>query len=118
MDLPGSGEMDYDACPANWFTNNVTPAEAFRSAMWTARACSGGFTGYVMGSRNVWICLSDPANTELAADETVLPVTGLVPAAEEIPAPANVIPGWRPLVVLVVAGTAVLIPLVCRRKKR
>ena len=116
--FPGSGEMDYDACPANWFTNNVTPAEAFQKCYVDGAGLFWGFTGYVMGSRNVWICLSDPANTELAADETVLPVTGLVPTAEEIPAPANVIP-WvaAALVVLVVAGTAVLIPLVCRRKK-
>ena len=117
--FPGSGEIEYDQCPARWFTDNVSPADAFQHCYTDGEGRFWGFTGYVMGTRNVWVCLSDPANTELpAVDEAVMTGPDLVPAAEEIPAPVNVVP-WAAvvLVVLVVAGTAVLIPLVCKRKK-
>ena len=97
--------------------------------MWMVHTCScllytsgrlWGFVNYCYGWRNTWVCLSDPDNTDLAADPEVLPEkTVYYPAADPVPAPSSGVSGLAAvLVVLVVAGTAVLIPVVCRGGRR
>lgn len=78
------------------------------------------FVGYCYGVRNTWICLDDPANPELEADENVIPQDAAVyPAADHLPAVKNGVTGLTVAAVLaVVAVTAVLLWLFFGRKRR
>lgn len=65
-----------------------------------------GYVGYVVGYRNVWICLSDPANPSIPADESVLPrLETVYPPAEKLPAPKSGVTGTT---VALVVGLAVV----------
>lgn len=117
---PGSGKIAWAKADARWFRENVMPAEAFSQCWEDGEGRLWGFVNYCYGWRNTWVCLSDPDNTDLAADPEVLPEkTVYYPAADPVPAPSSGVSGLAAvLVVLVVAGTAVLIPVVCRGGRR
>lgn len=78
------------------------------------------FVGYCYGIRNTWICLDDPANPELEADENVIPGDAVVyPAADQLPAVKNGVTGLTIAAVLaVVAVTGVLLWFFFGRKRR
>ncbi len=117
---PGSGIVEWADCDAKWFRENGTPSQTFQSCWEDEDGRVWGFVGYVMGVRNVWVCLSDPANQDLPASAAVLPLDAIaIPPAGEIPAPKT--SGMEPvtvvLVVLVVAATAALIYLLFRKRR-
>lgn len=109
---PGSGVVD--------LTMKEFPddAENYFSSCYTAPDGSyWGFIGYVYGTRNTWVCISDPTNPDLKPIEGILPPAGeAVPPAESLPLPGSL---WiaAALVAAVAAVTAVVIGLVFRRKK-
>lgn len=78
------------------------------------------FVGYCYGVRNTWICLDDPANPELEADESVIPRDAVVyPAADDLPDTKSGVTGLTIAAVLaVVAVTIVLLWLFFVRKRR
>ena len=66
--------------------------------------------GYCYGVRNTWICLDDPANPELEADESVIPRDAVVyPAADNLPDVKSGVTG--PIIAAVLAVVAVTIVL-------
>ncbi len=66
-----------------------------------------GYSGYVRGDRNVWICLSDPTSTSIPADGSVLKrLETIYPPADEIPAPNKSGVTWT--AAALVAGLAVV----------
>ena len=123
---PGSGEKSAYV-EAEWFTQNSGNQE-FQTCYLDPQGRFWAYVGYCYGYRDTWLCLSDPANPELPVIEGIIP--GTVPAgeyriiAEEFYPPAKTLPqpksGAGPLaaalVAALVAVTAVLIPLLCRRK--
>ncbi len=77
-----------------------------------------GHVTYFYGRMDRWVCLSDPENITPDPDPTLLSLPELVPPAEELPAGAG---GFSILAICLVAAvviaTAVLIPILCRRRK-
>lgn len=73
---PGSGEV-VDKMAADWVESPLVFSQIFTDSA----GRRWGYLGYYMGQRNMWICLDDPYNPRLEADENcVLPK--LIPAAE------------------------------------
>lgn len=63
-----------------------------------------GYSGYVRGDRNVWICLSDPTGTDIPANPDVLPrLETMYPPAEKVPSPRSGVTGTA---IALVAGLA------------
>ena len=93
MDVRGVQDMRFDTC---WRDS--------QGRMWA-------FVSYCYGVRNTWICLDDPANQELEADENIIPQdTAVYPAADHLPAAKNGVTGLTIAAVLaVVAVTTVLL---------
>lgn len=115
---PGSGQVVFQA-DAKWFRENAAPGESITTCYQDGEGRFWGFVPYCYGVRNTWVCLSDPTNQKLAADADILPQTGLIPPADHIPEPGL---GVEWIVVFMVAAvcgvTAVLIPLLYRRKQK
>ncbi len=84
---PCSGVVSDEDMDAEWYQRNETPANAFSTCWRDGEGRLWAFVAYCYGHRNAWVCLDDPANTELAADETLLPEVTLYPPAEQVPAP-------------------------------
>ena len=77
-----------------------------------------GHVIYFYGRTDGWICLSDPENTTPDPDPELLALPELVPPAGELPAGTGGLPVLAiALVAAVVIVTAVLIPILCRRRK-
>ena len=114
---PGSGEIVEEHVDAQWFRQNVSPAEAFTQCYLDPQGNFWGFSNYCYGIRNAWVCLSAPTAIQLPGADPVSREEPVPPAAV-IPAPNAGIP-WLAvgLVAAVVLVTAVLIPVVCRRKR-
>lgn len=73
-----------------------------------------GYCGYHYGFRNFWICLSDPANTELAAE--VPPIPDFIEPADEMP---SVGMSAQALAIILVAAVAVItLVVILALKKR
>lgn len=66
---PGSGEVT--GVVGNWF-ENTAPAEALGPCYVDGEGRFWGYINYIYGHRLSWICLSDPENEALAADESVV----------------------------------------------
>lgn len=113
---PGSGEVAWEACPTSWFQD---PGAAFSDCWEDGEGRVWGFCVYAMGYRNTWVCLSDPADPDLPALEGVVNEdVEWQPVAIEYPAPRTGVPALAvALVLAVVAGTAVLIPRVCGKRR-
>jgi len=71
-----------------------------------------GYVSYLYGSRNIWICLSDPSNNEIPAFNRA-PEPDLT-AAVEPPLPGSGIAGWisTPVIVIVLVSVVVILSLV------
>jgi hypothetical protein len=78
-----------------------------------------GFIGYLYGHRNIWVCLSDPLNSDIPAFNPAPPPTPWEPTLEHVdigePVSGTVVI-IAVLVVLVTGGTAVLIKVLWRGK--
>lgn len=73
-----------------------------------------GYCGYHYGYRNFWICLSDPTNTELAAE--VPPIPDFIEPAGEMP---SVGMSAQTLAIILVAAVAVItLAVILALKKR
>lgn len=117
---PGSG-MLVSEVEAEWFHDDMSGAGyVFDRCYVDADGRFWGFCQYCYGIKNTWICLSDPANTTLAADAAILPLNGeLILAAAHIPAPGAGIPMLAVILVVALAAvTALLIWLLFRKKKQ
>ena len=78
-----------------------------------------GFIGYHYGMRNVWICLSDPANDDIPANTTT-PQTGVWQPDENTDNPKTGLPTIVIIAVLVLvlgAGTGILIRIFWKPNK-
>lgn len=114
-EYPCSGKVKADEIDAEWFDN------------WNFEACwkdpqgrMWAFVNYCYGIRNTWLCLDDPANAELEADESILPQTEVIyPAAEHLPGAKSGVTGLTVGAVLgVTAVTGVLLWVFFVRKRR
>jgi len=82
---PGSGivsdklKADWAESDAPWFSSIFTDSAGRR---W-------GYVGYYCGHRNLWICLDDPGNPELPADENFHEVPTVAAAAGDVLAAAQ-----------------------------
>lgn len=66
-----------------------------------------GYSGYVQGDRDVWICLSDPVSTDIPANPDVLPrLETIYPPIDKLPAPNR--SGVTGTAVALVAGLSVV----------
>lgn len=117
---PGAGQEGINEADGAWFQNGDNGPGDFSETCWEDdQGRMWGFVSYCYGIRNTWVCLSDPGNRELEANPEVIPQEGpSYPAATTLPPPTSGVSGLTVgLVVLVVAATAVLIPVLTRRKK-
>ncbi len=113
---PCSGSIEADRIPAKGLQNMQTFDTCWKDSqgrMWA-------FVGYCYGMRNTWICLDDPANPELEADETVIPQDVVIyPAADPLPDVKNSVAGSVIAAVLgVMAVTGLLLWGLFGRKKQ
>lgn len=112
---PCSGKIIADGIDGEWFESPHfgTCWKDPKGRMWA-------FVGYCYGIRNTWICLDDPSNTGLEADETVLPRTETIyPAADRLPEARKGSVGLAVGAVLgVMAVTGVLLWVFFVRKRR
>lgn len=89
---PCSGIIQADEIDAEWF--NEGDGWGFNTCWKDPRGRMWAFVGYCYGIRNTWICLDDPANAGLEADESILsPSCIIYPAAEHLPKPDNGVTG-------------------------
>lgn len=87
---PCSGRITSEQVDARWFRENTIPAETFSTCWEDSHGRLWAFVNYCYGIRNTWICLDDPASTELEADETVLPQDAVIyPPIDQAPPPKN-----------------------------
>ncbi len=113
---PGSGAIVWEDADTEWF-QNTSMASAFETCYLDEEGRFWGYIGYIYGVRNSWVCLSDPANPSLAKTEPE-ETAELIPAAETVPEPESGLPVTAIVLVgAVVIATAILIPVVCRKKK-
>jgi len=84
---PCSGKIHTGSLDADWYRDNTTPGEAFDTCWRDGEGRLWAFVGYCYGHWNAWVCLDDPANTELAAGEDPLPEVTIYPAAKRVPPP-------------------------------
>ena len=112
---PNSGELK-EKLDMEWVDDDF--ADAFSVSYTDAEGREWIFCGYYRAHRNFWVCLSDPANTELPPVNT--PALDFIqPASDELPAPT----GSRTVTVIVICVcavvliSAVLIVLLGRKKK-
>lgn len=117
--FPGSGVVLFTESSDSWSLEHRSPLEIFENSWTDGAGRVWGSIPSLRGYRNVWVCLSDPANPDLPPDPEVLPDEPVwYPAAETIPAPTNGVPVLAiVLVAAVVVCTAALIPLACCKKK-
>ena len=119
---PGSGHIVADDMDAEWFADRSL-GEQLGAFYLDGEGRYWGYSAYCYGLRNTWICLSDPANTDLPEDpeirEELEKAATVHPAAENVPEPANRMPILViSLVVAVTIVTALLIFFFFRKKKR
>ncbi len=115
---PCSGVVHTERLGAEWYRDNTTPAEAFDTCWRDGEGRLWAFVAYCYGHRNAWVCLDDPAGTELAADETLLPEVTVYPPAEQVPPPSGGVTALTiGAVAAVVAVTGGLLFVFFRRKK-
>lgn len=117
---PCSGKAVATDISTQWFQENTTPAEAFTTCWVDSQGRTWGLSAYCYGIRDAWVCLSDPANAEIAKDSTVVPQTQTVyPPAQTVPAPQSSGLGTTALILVgaVVVCTAALIPILFRKKR-
>ena len=113
-EYPCSGEIRAEDIDAEWFDNwNIGPCwEDPQGRMWA-------FVTYCYGIRNTWICLDDPSNADLEADESILPQTETIyPAAEYLPGAKKGVTGLAVGAVLGVMAVTGLLLWVFFVKKR
>ncbi len=112
---PGSGVVVWEDAETDWFEGAPLQSAVGQCYIDDAGRFWGKI-GYIYGERNVWLCLSDPASTDLPREERE--EEELTPAAETVPPPKNELPVVAiALVAAVVAGTAVAIPLVMKKRR-
>lgn len=115
---PCSGVIEYDGANTDWLDGQ--PDAYFSQCYEDAQGRIWGFINYLRGSRQIWVCLSDPDSTDIPADPGILPEQpALIPPADDIPAAG---PSISLVAVWLVAGVAVVTGLVLRvgfvRKKK
>lgn len=121
---PGGG-VESESFPADWFSGETDFASAFGDCYRDGEGRLWGYVAYAMGERNVWLCLSDPANAGLTCPEVSFPTVSGTGEETQRYAPSAAVPetGDRVgitamvLVAAVAAVTAALIPVVCKKKK-
>ncbi len=113
-EYPCSGEIRAEEIDAEWFDNwNIGPCwQDPRGRMWA-------YVSYCYGIRSTWICLDDPANPYLEADESILPQTEVIyPAADQLPEVKSGVTGLMVGAVLGVMAVTGLLLWVFFVKKR
>lgn len=113
---PCSGKVKTDHMDAG----GLRDGRAFDTCWKDSKGRMWAFVSYCYGVRNSWICLDDPANPELEADESVIPRDAVVyPAADNLPDAKSGVTGLTIAAVLsVVAVTLVLLWFFFVRKRR
>lgn len=107
---PGSGETAWIL--ENQWRNSEADANFFMAshAYMDEEGREWGFFGYIYGSKNSWICLSDPTNTDISAFNPATPPELWQP--DNTTAPSNGLPAPVLAIILVavlVIGTVILI---------
>ncbi len=57
---------------SQWFSENVSLAETFTQCYVDESGRVWGYINYIYGQKMNWICISNPGNTNLPADETTV----------------------------------------------
>lgn len=72
---PCSGVVVADGMGTGFLSDCDNPGEVFLHFWRDPEGRLWGHIGYLYGIRNTWICLDNPAATDIEADENVLPLT-------------------------------------------
>jgi len=105
---PGSGDVVWVFEPDRWELDNLTFTHAYRDT----EGREWGFIGYLYGTRNVWVCISDPSNKSIPAFNPA-PPPALWPAADP-----STVPGGdfsTPLLVIILVVVVAMITVVLIR---
>lgn len=115
-EYPCSGIIRGEEIDAEWFRESGSFGNCWedpQGRMWA-------YVGYCYGIRNTWICLDDPSNADMEADESVLQQSCIrYTAAERLPKPDRGVTGLTIGAVLgVMAVTGVLLWVFFVKKRR
>lgn len=115
---PCSGQIEADGIDAEWFRES--DGRGFNTCWKDPQGRMWAFVGYCYGIRNTWICLDDPADTDIQMERSILQESCIrYPAAERLPEPDRGITGLTIGAVLgVVAVTVVMLWFFFVRKRR
>lgn len=116
-EYPCSGKIRAEEIDADWFRER---GGGFDTCWKDPQGRMWAYVGYCYGIRNTWICLDDPANGDMEADESVLRQSCVIyPAAERLPKPHRGVTGLAiGAVIGVMAVTGVLLWVFFVRKRR
>ena len=109
---PGSGKISLTLKSSDIDSGDV-PIDITGDVIYTdPNGHEWGYVSYLYGSRNIWICLSDPSNNEIPAFNRA-PEPNLI-AAIEPPIAGSGITGWisTPVIVIILVSSVVVLSLV------
>lgn len=114
---PGSDRVVSSGVDAQWFRDGDL-ADRFSICYTDPEGKFWAYVGYCYGIRNTWLCLSDPSDGALTAIADIVPIQEEIPPVADVPATGDSVTVLAlVLVAVVAAGTAILIPVLFRKKR-